>query len=411
MQQLRECEEKPPSFDMKTNNTAHPPQLDIVAMAPNAWDGPWMNRQQLLSRLGSQHNIVYTNGLWSVWDRDQAAWKAASVNGEFCAQDQVLVDHPPKFLLRWPRFSTLDHLAIRMAIRRWTRAWGVKKNALRVVYLFHPQFYPYVKKIQADFVVYHAYDMLSLTPGWNRELEEQQQALLAMADLVLASSDIIAEELAAISGKPVEVLPNGADFTAFCGAATGDCPEPDDLANIPHPRIGYVGNLNLKVDFPLIASLANGQQNWNFVFVGGKGKLDARTQEGFDECARLKNVYFLGAKNYREIPGYAANMDVNLMCYRVEGDVWTRGIYPLKLHEYLATGKPVVSSGIPSVVPFESNVAIARTADQWPELIEAALQGNGAGSTEQRRMVAKENSWDARAERLNVCLTDMLNDQ
>jgi len=396
---------------MKMNDTAHSLQLDIVAMAPNAWDGPWMNRQQLLSRLGTQHNIIYTNGLWMVWDRHQAAWKEAPANGGFSVQDQVLVDLSPKFLLRWPRFSAFDHLAMRMAARRWMRAHTGDKDSPRVAYLFHPQFYPYVKRIRPDFVVYHAYDMLSLTPEWNRELDEQQRKLLAMADLVVASSDVIAEELATISGKPVEMLPNGADFDVFCGAATGDCPEPDDLANVPHPRIGYVGNLNLKVDFPLIAALAKDHQSWNFVFVGGKGKLDAPTQKGFDQCEGLKNVHFLGAKNYREIPGYAANMDVNLMCYRVEGDVWTRGIYPLKLHEYLATGKPVISSDIPSVIPFESNVAIARTTDQWPELIEAALQGNGAGNTEQRRMVAKENSWDARAGRLNICLTNMVNGQ
>jgi len=396
---------------MKTNDTLHPVQLDIVAMAPNPWDGPWMNRQQLLSRLGTQHNIIYTNGLWTVWDRHQAAWKEASVIGDFCAQDQVQVDHSPKFLLRWPRFLALDHLAIRMAVRRWARARIRGKGSPRVAYVFHPQFYPYAKRIQADFVVYHAYDMLNLTPGWNRELDEQQQALLAMADLVVASSDVIAEELAAISGKPVEMLPNGADFDVFCGAATESCSEPNDLANILHPRIGYVGNLNLKVDFPLIAALAKNHQNWNFVFVGGKGRLDVHTQKGFDECVGLKNVYFLGAKDYREIPGYAANMDVNLMCYRVEGDVWTRGIYPLKLHEYLATGKPVVSSDIPSVIPFESDVAIARTTDQWSKLIEAALQGNGAGNTEQRRRVAKENSWDTRARRLNICLTNMVNDQ
>ena len=171
-----------------------------------------------------------------------------------------------------------------------------------MAYLFHPQFYPYVKKIQPDFVVYHVYDMLSLTPEWNRELDEQQQALLAMADLVVASSDVIAEDLTAISGKPVEMLPNGADFDVFCGAATDDCPEPDDLVNVPHPRIGYVGNLNLKVDFPLVAALAQNHQNWNFVFVGGKGKLDARTQKGFDACVSLKNVYFLGAKDTAKYP-------------------------------------------------------------------------------------------------------------
>ncbi|NOX75842.1 MAG: glycosyltransferase family 1 protein [Gammaproteobacteria bacterium] len=393
------------------NDTAHSLQLDIVAMAPNAWDGPWMNRQQLLSRLGTQHNIIYTNGLWIVWDRHQAAWKEAPATGSFSVQDQVLVDLSPKFLLRWPRFSAFDSLAMRMGARRWMRAYTGDKDSPRVAYLFHPQFYPYVKKIRPDFVVYHAYDMFSLTPEWNRELDEQQRELLAMADLVVASSDVIAEELATISGKTIETLPNGADFDAFYRASTGSLTEPDDLAGIAHPRIGYVGNINLKVDFPLVASMAKTHQQWNFVFVGGVGKLDAPTQKGFDDCTALKNVHFLGAKNFREIPRYASNMDVNLMCYRVEPGVWARGGYPLKLHEYLAVGKPIVSSDIPSVTPFESNVAIARTAGQWPELIAAALLGKGAGSTEERRAVAKKNSWDARVKRLNTCLTCMVNSQ
>jgi len=100
-----------------------------------------------------------------------------------------------------------------MAVRRWNARLGSRGKTSRTSCLFvSSSVLPYVKKIQADFVVYHAYDMLSLTPEWNRELEEQQRALLAMADLVLASSDVIAEELTAISGKSVEMLPNGADF-------------------------------------------------------------------------------------------------------------------------------------------------------------------------------------------------------
>lgn len=393
------------------NNTDSSLSLNIIAMAPNEWDGPWMNRQQLLSRLGAQHNIIYSNGLWAVWDRNQAEWKAASVRGNFRSQDQVLVDSPPKFLLRWPRFSLLDNMAIRMAVRRWRCAHGSGKNSPRVAYLFHPLFYPYVKKIQPDFVVYHAYDMFSLTPGWSPELDEQQRKLLEMADLVVASSETIAKELAAISGKAVEMLPNGADFDVFYRASTGSYAEPDDLAGITHPRIGYVGNLNLKVDFPLVASLAKNHQNWNFVFVGGAGKFDSHTQNGFDECSMLKNVHFLGAKNYREIPRYASNMDVNIMCYRVDKNIWASGGYPLKLHEYLATGKPVISSKISSVIPFASHVAIARTSNEWSDLIEAALQGNGVGNIEHRRAVAKENSWDVRARRLNICLANMVNVQ
>ena len=383
-------------------------RLNILAMAPNAWNGPWMNRQQLLSRLGAIHDILYTNGLWAVWDRYRPEWRTAPVAGDFLRQDQVVVDASPKFLLRWPRYSWIDDIAMGMAASRWMRAFRGNRDIPRIAYLFHPQYFPYLEKLKPDFVVYHAYDMFSLTPEWNEELNNYQHKLLEISDLVVASSDAISDELRSTSGKPVETLPNGADYDLFLRASESSASEPDDLKNIPYPRIGYVGNLNLKVDFPLVASVARRKQCWNFVFVGGKGTLDADTEKGFEACSALRNVHFLGPKDYREIPAYAANMDVNLMCYRVDDGVWTRGIYPLKLHEYLATGKPVISSNIPSVLPFESVVAIARSHDQWPGLIEAALQGNGAGSADKRRSVAKENSWSTRAARLNDCLMDMV---
>ena len=391
---------------MNDKNKKITERLNVIAMAPNLWDGPWMNRQQLLSRLASKHNIVYTNGLWTVWERLQNSWKKALPFGRVRLQEGVLVDYPPKYFLRWPTIPAIDRFVIRLGVKRWIKAF-CGKHGSRVAYLFHPQFFPYVSDLKPDYVVYHAYDMLSLTPGWNQELAQQQIRLLEIADLIVASSDVIADELASLSGKSVEVIPNGADFGAFSDVLKTKNSEPDDLADIAHPRIGYVGNLNLKVDFPLVGSLAKKHPNWSFVFVGGEGKLDDYTKPGIDECSKLENVHFLGSKDYKDIPRYVCNMDINLMCYRVGEGVWTRGIYPLKLHEYLASGLPVVSSEIPSVLPFSDQVAIARSSEQWETCINSALQGQGAGDFKSRRAVAKQNSWDARALRLNDCLSAM----
>ena len=75
-------------------------QLQIIALAPNAWHGQWVNRQQLLSRLGAQHSVLYSTGAWSVWDRDSAAWRSAAVLGGVTQSDRVSVEVATKMLLR-----------------------------------------------------------------------------------------------------------------------------------------------------------------------------------------------------------------------------------------------------------------------------------------------------------------------
>ena len=95
-------------------------------------------------------------------------------------------------------------------------------------------------------------------------------------------------------------------------------------------------------------------------------------------------------------------MDVNIMCYRLSDDLWIEGIYPLKLHEYLATGRPIVSADVPSVRPFADVVAIARGADQWERALESALSSGEPGSPTSRRQVAEANSWSVRVDQLEA---------
>jgi hypothetical protein len=101
-------------------------------------------------------------------------------------------------------------------------------------------------------------------------------------------------------------------------------------------------------------------------------------------------------------------MDVNVMCYRLADDLWVDAIYPLKLHEYLAAGRPVVSADVASVRPFSDVVAIAHDTGQWESAIEMALSGGGCGTTASRRAIAAANSWAARVSELELELAALV---
>src|SRR5512145_2443365 len=84
----------------------------LLALAPNFWDAQWMNRQQILSRLAKDHDVLYSNGPWSVWDRHDERFRAASWTGSFESRDGVLLDRPPKLLLRWPTHATSERTVV-----------------------------------------------------------------------------------------------------------------------------------------------------------------------------------------------------------------------------------------------------------------------------------------------------------
>ena len=122
----------------------------------------------------------------------------------------------------------------------------------------------------------------------------------------------------------------------------------------------------------------------------------------------MKNVHFLGFKSREALPAYMCAMDVNLLAYRVASDLWTEGIYPLKLHEYLATGRPVVGAALSTLKPFSDIVTIADTLDGWENGLAAALADEAPDRFEQRRETARANSWDTRVDLLERELAQRL---
>jgi glycosyltransferase involved in cell wall biosynthesis len=274
-----------------------------------------------------------------------------------------------------------------------------------IAYVFHPSFADYLELFDRFKLVYHADDTFSAMPGWNDEYAQRERALAARADLIIASSRLIARSLPLTDNRLVRVISNGADTLSFASGAGQTMPTV--LSKIPAPRIGYIGNINDKVDLPLLAAIALARPDWHWCIVGHIVPLEYFCSEGKGAlalCRSLKNVHFLGAYPTKQLPGLVNHMTVNTLLYRTDGTGWWKNVSPLKLHEYLATGLPVVSADVDSVREFAAVIDIVVSQQEWLDALDRAIAGCGVGSFASRQKVAFENDWNERIDRIEILL-------
>ena len=380
--------------------------LNIVALSPSPWDGQWVNRQQLLSRLGKKHQVAYSMGAWSVWDRADPQFAAAAWAGRFDRKDDVAVDRPGRNVLRWPRVPTWDAWAIRLHARRLRAAF--ERRGLVVAYICHPMYWPYVKALRPDFVVYHCYDLYENQPGWSPALDAAERALLAAADLAFSPTTMLSDILISKVSRPVRTLTNAADVQAIFSAVEQKVAIPVDLANIPAPRFGYVGSIHPQLDLAVVAELAQRHPEWHFVLIGPEYKVaDLHALPAYQACRQRPNVHLLGERHRSLIPAYLLHMNANLMFYKVGADSWTHVAYPLKLHEYLASGHPVISVELPMVREFAPLVTFVTGLDNWEAALASALSNPGDADMQARRAVAAQHGWETRVRELNAWLDEL----
>lgn len=383
--------------------------MNIVALSPNDWHGQWVNRQQLLSRLAPHWPVVYSTGAWSVWDRASDAYRAAPLFGAIDDKSAggVLLDTPGRWPPRWPSRPGWDAWALRRHAARLRRAFS-DRDAPLVAYLCHPAYWPYVKALKPHFVVYHCYDLYERQPGWTPDMDAAERALLARADLVFSPTRMLSDLLEAKAPCQARVLLNAADVEAVFAADRAAAPEPADLAAIPRPRIGYVGSIHPQLDLDLIARLAMHNPQWHFVLIGPEQKADElHAHAGYQALRGQANVHLLGERHRSQVPGYLLGMDANVMFYKAGADSWTQVAYPLKLHEYLACGKPVVSVALKMISEFEGLITFADGIDAWQAALDAALRENDPQLPARRRAAAAQNSWDHRVVQLRAWLHEL----
>lgn len=301
-------------------------------------------------------------------------------------------------LLGAPFLARLNNIIQACRIKRILRTI-CDSNMIKLLWIYHPYQKNYCNIIEKDILIYEIYDEYHEFEYLNNnQLEKNniirnENFILKKADIVLTTSMPIYDRIAN-ARKNVFYIPNGADAEHF---KLKNVPEPYDVRSISKPRIGYVGKINERIDYPLVNYIARRHPEWSFIFIGCfDGQNSLKRDRNFIEFSSMKNVFMTGWKDYINLPSYLHCFDVCIIPFVI--NTLTKSIYPLKLHEYLAAGKPVVSTDLPEVRQFDNIMYIGRDKDEFENAIAAALTENDKALISARIKTAEENSWAKRSE-------------
>lgn len=253
---------------------------------------------------------------------------------------------------------------------------------------YTPMAMPFTDHLKPELVVYDCMDELAAFKFAPVALKENEKSLLAKADVVFTGGYSIYESKKN-HHQNIYPFPSSIDKDHFATARTMK-QDPADQAHIPHPRFGFFGVIDERLDIDMIAQAAAARPEWQFIIIGPVVKIDPAT------LPRMANIHYLGGKNYKELPQYLSGWDVALIPFAMNES--TRYISPTKTPEYLAAGIPVISTPIKDVVsPYADNklVHIAANAQELVKCGEKILK-----QKQRKSWLAKVdaflagNSWD-----------------
>jgi glycosyltransferase involved in cell wall biosynthesis len=235
--------------------------------------------------------------------------------------------------------------------------------------------------------VYYCIDDYASLPDVDPEaVRLMDEALTRKADLVFVASDTLLERKRA-QNPDTHVSPHGVDYDHFVKAQDPALPIPADIADIKGPIIGFFGLIERWIELGLVAWLAERRPDWTFLMIGRVAVPDS-------EVPKLPNVRFIGRRPYETLPAYGKAFTVAMIPYHLTPQVIHSN--PIKLREYLAMGKPIVSVSTPEIDKFAELVAIARTREEYlAKLDEAVARGLTPEQVRRQTEFASTMTWDA----------------
>jgi glycosyltransferase involved in cell wall biosynthesis len=362
-------------------------EVGVLALVPDDWHWQWQPRHQVITRLAHYFTVVWMNPAKD-WRHSLRSRKIRASPEETPVAEPGFLVHTPSPLLPvvyrpgWLAKSVLRKRLMRA--RNILLSRGCKKT---VLYLWRPDFAETLDLIPSDLVCYHIDDEYSFS-AVDVPISEREARLIAKADQVFIHSPALLEKKGKINPHTA-FAPNGVDFRSFARPVS----EPADIAGIPHPRIGYSGHIKRQLDWALLLDLTACHPEWSFVFVGAANP-HPEIAAFIGQLSRRPNVWFLGGKTAQELATYPQHFDVCVMPYR--RDDYTKYIYPLKLHEYLASGRPVVGTPIESLEPFRGAIRLPESTAQWSAAIAESLSSDAVTGEqrEARQSLARQHDWE-----------------
>ena len=380
---------------------------DILCISTTDWDEIWGSRQQIMTRLASAgHRILFVQ---------------RQVGPEHLLRDPNLLRrklndwfHPrleqkQRGIWLWqppllppgryysPFLNRLGQRWLSFRLRPVLRSIGFSSP---ILWLYPPHSSPLIGQFNERLAIYHCIERFAGgQQGRKRQVMlAEEEDLLRKADLVFTHSEGLRMLYQPFTRRPITLIPSAADVAHFQSTAEVH----PQIAGIPSPRLGLVGSLDGRIDVNLLRCLAGERPAWQLVLIGQirPGRVN------LGPLLSLPNVHYLGRQPFSSLPAFLNGMDAFLIPY-VHNDL-TQFISPIKLYEYLAVGKPVISVDLPEVRPLQPWVNIADTPQEFVQAVEKALQEDSAERQSARRKIAWEHTWDKRLSAMWQVITEVL---
>ena len=365
-----------------------PASMDVVCLCHLRWDFVFQRPQHLMTRFGRERRVFLIEE--PVFEPDPRESLRVRREGQVTIVTPVVDGDLGEE-------TRID--LIRSRLTRFLADEGVSEYAL---WYYTPMMLPISDHLSPALVVYDCMDELSAFADAPPELLERERMLLERADVVFTGGQSLYEAKKNRHAR-VHAFPSSIEYEHFASARDG-LADPDDQRDLARPRIGFYGVIDERFDIDLLDAIATRRPDWSFVILGPTAKIDPAS------LPRHANICYLGMKTYAQLPAYLANWDVAMLPFARNDS--TRYISPTKTPEYLAAGRPVVSTAITDVVrPYGNDklVHIADDADGWEDAIEAALaQRDDAQWLARVDAFLAHTSWDRTWKGMSRAMADAL---
>lgn len=348
--------------------------MNLICFSHLRWNFVYQRPQHLLSRLTKQFIVFYV---------EEPVFDAPADRNTVTLSDEkvwVVVPH----LKGAPDAQDITSRQTAL-VNSFLSEFGIKNF---ISWYYTPMALPFTRHLQPKLVVYDCMDELSAFKFAPAELVNLEKELMEKADLVFTGGHCLYEAKKHLH-PDIHPFPSSIDKSHF-GVARQKHLDPPDQQNIPHPRIGFFGVLDERFDIDLIDRVATLRPDWQLVLLGPVVKIDPAS------LPQHKNIHYLGGKSYQQLPSYISGWELAMIPFALNES--TRFISPTKTPEYLAAGKPVLSTAIRDVVePYGSRdlVHIIHSAEEFVE--KASLELN---RTDRKKWLTDVdgflagNSWD-----------------
>ena len=359
---------------MQRNDVSVGVFLELICFCHLRWDFVYQRPQHLLTRFGMRGRVHF----WEepIFDDADHSRLVESAKG-----NGVTVLTP---ILQ----PGLNALQIAAAQRKLLDTYvDAKSLGDFVAWYYTPMALQFSDHLRPAAIVYDCMDELSAFQGAPPELVGQEAQLFARADVVFAGGASLFESKRKQHGN-AHFFPSSIDRSHFAAARKAQ-EDPLDQSEIPYPRIGFYGVLDERLDQELLREVAAAHPEWHFVLLGPVVKIR------MEDLPTAKNIHYLGQKTYAELPQYLANWDVAMLPFARNAS--TRFISPTKTPEYLAGGKPVVSTPIQDVIKPYGELGLVRigaNAEEFAAAIQQSLEPVEPGWLERVDKFLGSISWD-----------------